>query len=361
MSSFTGRWFALVVALLVALYLCWLMLRPFVDVLLWAVVLVAVFMPVHRRLLARIGSAPASAALSTVLVLVTILAPATFITIAVVRELGQVASTLGSGEAQLAKLAPLLDRVQGWVPWVNLRELGSSDVLLKQVQELSGTLANRTLGVVGGVASAIIQTFLVVFTMFYVFRDVDAIRRAAFDVLPLERGQSRVIVERTKEVLTASVYGVLVIAAVQGVLGGAMFAVLGLHSPLLWGVVMFLLSMIPMAGAFLVWVPAAVLLAVTGEWGKAIILTAWGLLVIGTIDNFLRPRLVGNRARLHELLIFFSVLGGLDVFGVLGIVLGPVTVALTLAVFDVVRAATAEQTEVPASTIIEQAAGRRDE
>jgi predicted PurR-regulated permease PerM len=100
---------------------------------------------------------------------------------------------------------------------------------------------------------------------------------------------------------------------------------------------MFFLCVIPMAGAFLVWAPAAVMLAVSGEWMRPVVLTAWGLFVVGTVDNFLKPRLVGKRAGLHELLIFFSVMGGLNVFGVLGIVLGPVTVALTLAVFDVVR------------------------
>jgi predicted PurR-regulated permease PerM len=130
---------------------------------------------------------------------------------------------------------------------------------------------------------------------------------------------------------------VLVIAVIQGVLGGLAFWVLGLPSPLLWGVVMIFLSMIPMAGAFIVWVPAAIYLAITGHWVSALILTVWGALVIGSIDNFLRPKLVGEKTRLHELLVFFSVLGGLQVFGVIGLVLGPVIVAITIALLDVLR------------------------
>jgi predicted PurR-regulated permease PerM len=102
---------------------------------------------------------------------------------------------------------------------------------------------------------------------------------------------------------------------------------------------MIFLSMIPMLGAFIVWVPAAIYLALTGDWGKAIILAVWGALVIGSVDNFLRPKLVGERTRLHELLVFFSVLGGLQVFGVLGIVLGPVIVAITIALLDILRQA----------------------
>jgi predicted PurR-regulated permease PerM len=131
----------------------------------------------------------------------------------------------------------------------------------------------------------------------------------------------------------------MVIAAIQGTLGFFIFYVLGLPSPLLWGVVMFVLCMIPMAGAFLVWVPAAIYLALTGAWVKAVILTAWGMLVVGSIDNFLSPRLIGRRTRMHELLIFFGVLGGLDVFGVIGVILGPVVFAITIALVEIVRQA----------------------
>ena len=114
-------------------------------------------------------------------------------------------------------------------------------------------------------------------------------------------------------VVAATVYGVIVIALIQGSLGAFIFWALGLPSPLLWGVVMFFLSMIPMAGAFLVWAPAALFLAFTGSWTRAIVLVVWGVLVVGSIDNVLSPRLVGQRTRLHELLVFFSVLGGLEV------------------------------------------------
>lgn len=350
MASLTGRWLALVIALLAALYLCWLMLQPFVDVLLWAFVLVAVFMPVHRRLNARLQRPALAAALSTLLVVVTILVPATFVTLAVIGELSGMAGTVGTGSwwdsAQV-----LVQKVQAWVPWIDLHQLESRDFLLERLQSWSGILANRTLGMVGGVMSTVVQVFLVIFTMFYVFRDGDTIRHALYDVLPLDRSQARTVVARTQEVIGASVYGVLVIAAIQGTLGGFIFWVLGLPSPLLWGVVMFFLCMIPMAGAFLVWAPAALLLIVSGAWGRGLFLIAWGVLVVGSIDNFLSPRLVGQRARLHELLIFFSVLGGLDVFGVLGIVLGPVTVALTLAVVDVLRQANVSVDEAAAAAL----------
>jgi predicted PurR-regulated permease PerM len=137
--------------------------------------------------------------------------------------------------------------------------------------------------------------------------------------------------------IRASVHGVLVIAVIQGSLAGLAFWVLGIPSPLLWTLVMIILSTIPIAGSFLVWIPAAIYLLATGHWVKALLLAAWCGGVVGSVDNFLRPKLVGGRAGLHELFIFFAVLGGLQVFGILGIILGPLTLAVTLALFEAFR------------------------
>ncbi|MEA2736542.1 MAG: hypothetical protein QOE14_2993, partial [Humisphaera sp.] len=151
------------------------------------------------------------------------------------------------------------------------------------------------------------------------------------------RAETRQVVARTKDVIYASVYGSVMIAIVQGTLGGIAFWALGVPSPLLWGAVMTLLCMIPMAGSFLVWVPAAIYLLAVGHPMKALALTLWGALVISTIDNILRPKLVGERTHMHELIIFFSVLGGLQVFGMIGLVAGPVIAAIAIALVEVWR------------------------
>jgi len=245
--------------------------------------------------------------------------------------------------------------------YVDIDPVAAQQFLSERLQALGGVLAASTLLVVGGAVGAVVQMILVVFTLFYMFRDGDRIRRALADTLPIERIQMHDIALRTRDVIAATIYGVLVISAIQGTLGTFIFSILGLPSPLLWGVVMFFLSMIPMAGAFLVWVPAAIYLAITGAYIKAAILVGWGVLVIGSIDNFLSPRLVGRRARLHELLIFFAVLGGLDVFGVLGVVLGPVVVAITLALIEMLRHAHRPPVEAePATSIIEEQQQVRD-
>jgi predicted PurR-regulated permease PerM len=334
------RWWALLVVTAIALYLCWLMIQPFMGVLMWAAVLVIVFYPVHRRLVQRTKKPSLSALLSCVLVILTILVPVSLITIAVLNELsGAVQNVQVAVNYVLDPNSPLTGRLLRWAGnFIDVERLRSGEYLTQQLGGMSSGLAGRTLGVIGGLIGAIVQMFFVIFTMYYLFRDGDRIFEAIKHALPLNNKQSLAIMERAKEVVGASVYGVLAIAVIQGTLGGLAFWALGVPSAIVWGVVMTFLSMIPMLGAFLVWVPAAIYLALTGHYVKAIILVVWGTLVIGMIDNFLRPKLVGGRTRLHELLIFFAVLGGLQVFGVLGIVLGPVVLALAMSLLEVFRA-----------------------
>lgn len=358
------RWVGLLVAAVIALYLCWLMLEPFVEVLLWAVVLVIVFMPVHRRVRARVGSPGWSAMLSCLLVVVVILVPLTLVALAVTREVTHIAQSIQTGAGADGLLnSPYIDRALEWVgQYVDLSQFNSQQFIADRLKSLGGAIAGRTLGLVGGAVGIIIEVFFVIFTMYYLFRDGERMREAVYNVMPLNDRRASEIINRTQEVISASVYGVLIIALIQGTLGGLAFWALGLPSALLWGVVMVFLSMIPMAGAFVVWVPAAIYLVITGAWVKAIILTVWGALVIGSVDNFLRPKLVGEKTRLHELLIFFSVLGGLQVFGVIGLVLGPVVVAITIALLDVLRHADDPASDGPQDdeTLIEDQAELRE-
>lgn len=335
------RWWLLALTTAVALYLCWLMLKPFMGVIAWATVLVIVFYPAHKRISKRVKQPSLAALLSCALVILVILVPAALVTVAVVNELSGALQNLQTAvnyvlDPNSQFTGPILNRLGRYV---DVSKLRSEGFLTGQLRGMSGSIAGQTLGFLGGLASVIVQMFFVIFTMYYFFKDGERIAGVVRDSLPLSTKQADEVMTRTREVIDASVYGVISIAIIQGILGGLAFWVLGLPSAFIWGVAMTFLSMIPMLGAFIVWLPAAIYLAVSGNWVKAILLAAWGSLVIGTVDNFLRPKLVGSRTRLHELLIFFAVLGGLQVFGVLGVVLGPVVVAITLAIVDVFRAA----------------------
>ena len=146
---------------------------------------------------------------------------------------------------------------------------------------------------------------------------------------------------RVGDTIYATIYGTLAVSAVQGLLGGLMFWWLGLPAPLFWGVVMALLAVVPVLGAFVVWIPAALFLAMEGSWGKAIILAVWGGVVVGSIDNLLRPVLVGKRLQLHTVFVFISVVGGLLVFGASGLILGPVVLTITTVLLENWRGRTA--------------------
>jgi predicted PurR-regulated permease PerM len=331
-----ARWLILLASMMGALYLCWLMLVPFVNVLLWAGVLTLTFGPVHRRILARTRRPGLSAALATLFVVVVIGVPSGLVTYALIREVMPAVGIVQSGIYEF--LDPQSRFTGPAMQW--LGEHVDLERVRAHLSEQTGTIgtqvASRAVGLVGDLVAILVEALFVVFVMYYLFRDGKLVRDAVADAIPLRNRQTFEFIARVREVVGASVNGVLVIAAIQGTLGGVAFALLGLPSATLWGVVMIFLSLIPIAGAFVVWIPAVVYLAVSGAWVKAILLLIAGL-VISLVDNFLRPRLVGKRAKLHELFIFFAVLGGLHVFGLIGLVLGPVVLAVALSLFEAFR------------------------
>ena len=333
-----SRWFLLLGLTAVMLQLCWKILTPFLSILLWASVLVLVFYPVYRRILLKFnGRTTAASVATTFLVLATIILPMVAVTGMVVAELESTAREIQ------ADIPRHLERLPEFLEIVYRYTGMTQDELKRAVQTgartSSQTLLGGMLSVVGGVVGFLINLGFVSFTMFYLFIDGDKAVQSLRDWLPLERSQSQALLNRAGEIISASVYGVVVLAVIQGSLGGLMFWWLGLPSPLLWGVVMILFATIPMLGTFVIWVPAAIYLALNGAMGKAIILTLWGSLVIGMSDNLLRPTLVGKKAKMHDLMIFFAVLGGLRAFGVLGILMGPVVLAVSLTLLEAFRRA----------------------
>jgi predicted PurR-regulated permease PerM len=157
-------------------------------------------------------------------------------------------------------------------------------------------------------------------------------------VSPLTDDETAHVFDRVSDTIYGVVFGTIITAVVQGTLGGLMFWLLGLPNPLFWGVMMGLLSIVPMLGAFVIWIPAAIYLALTGEWGKALILAAYGTVVIGGIDNILHPVLAGGRLQLHTVPTFIAIVGGLALFGASGLILGPMIMTITITLLQIWRA-----------------------
>lgn len=340
-----ARWIAVLAVTAIALYLCWLMLRPFIGVLAWAIVLVIVFYPVHKRLAIRIKRRGLSALVSCLLVVLIVVLPLLILTLALGQELAKVVPNLPSYLSQLMdRQTSIFGRVSTWIEArFGFDTSGSEMFVIEQLRHAGERLLGVSLNLVGNIASGVVKAFFVVFTMYYLFRDAENIIEKLPSAMPFSREQSEEMIARTQGVVSASVYGVVTIAALQGLLAGLAFWVLGIPSPVLWAVLTAFVCMIPVAGSFLVWLPLSIYLMANGYWTRAVLLIIWGALVISTLDNLLRPKLMRNQTKLHELFVFFSVLGGISVFGLLGIVLGPVILAITLGLLQTFSKTTVEE------------------
>jgi predicted PurR-regulated permease PerM len=365
LKRFHAGWLAMLAAVMIALTLCWLMIRPLADVFLWATVLVIVFYPFHQALLRRSQRPMTSALLSCGFVVGVIVLPLTLLTVVLVKEAGDATEYLSNNWSRLTDPESAhMQRVKAIVGEDRVKTISSKeglrDAIQQALQAIGIPLAAGAGVVVGNVLMTALKIVFVVFTMFYLFRDGERVVETLRNTLPLDSVQAAHIFARTRDVINASVHGNMVIALIQGIMGGLGFWWLGLPSPVLWGSIMILLSMIPVIGSTIVWVPTVGWLLLNGHPFKAIFLVVWGGGAISSVDYFLRPRLVGGRTRLHELLVFFSVVGGLQFFGILGIVLGPVLVAITLALLDVFRKADRPMGSVPSRTLAEAQATFRD-
>lgn len=319
---------------LAAFVVCYLLIHPFISALAWAIALAVVAFPVHRWLSNHIRRAPLAAALAVLLVAGVVVVPAIFIGrhIAIEAAAGveKIRPTFTpEGWRTLSerspRLAGLLERLEAQVDMRQAIERAASGISAGAVSFVRGSVRS------------IIDLLIIFFVLFYLFRDSGRAVEAVRSLLPLSRKEADHVLGEVANTIHATMVGTLVIAAIQGTLGGLMFWWLGLPAPILWGVVMGLLAIVPVLGAFVVWIPAAIFLAIQGQWGKAIILTVWGAVVIGLVDNLLYPMLVGKKLKLHTIPVFFAIVGGILLFGAAGIIIGPVVLAFTVALVDVWR------------------------
>jgi predicted PurR-regulated permease PerM len=322
---------ALIAITALAFYLCWKMIEPFVPALAWAMSLAILGYRLHRWIGRRIRNSNLSAGLATAVLIVFIAVPiaATAPTVAGKLKDGWESLLSESVQSRVNKAIrsnPSLAPVASFVA----RHAPPSEEIAKQ-------LGSAVSGFVTGSFWAGIQLLIAFLALFYLLRDRERVLRYLRSTSPLTTRETERLFARAAEVVRASIFGTLLVAAVQGLLGGLMFWWLGLPAPLLWGMVMFVLSVVPILGAAVVWIPAAVLLATEGSWEKALILTLWGSVVVGLIDNLLYPIFVGDKLRLHTLVVFIAIVGGLLVFGASGLVLGPLVLAVTVGVMDIWR------------------------
>ena len=328
--------------LLVAITLAfaWI-LWPFYGAIFWATVLAIVFAPLHRWILKRWKKRPTLAATVSVLVIfMVVIVPAAVVAALLMQEGLSVYARIQSGEInftryfqQVQSALPawatgLLDRF-GLTSLSEVREK-LSESLTKGIQLLAG----HALNVGQNALDFVVNFFIMLYLLFFLLRDGAALSRRITDSVPLEAELQRSLGSKFATVIRATIKGNIVVAIVQGALGGLIFWFLGIHAPVFWAVLMMFLSLLPAVGTALVWLPVAIYLLVIGSTGQGVFLIAYGVLVIGLVDNVLRPILVGKDIKMPDYVVLISTLGGMAIFGFNGFVIGPVIAAMFMAVWD---------------------------
>ncbi len=315
------------------------MIRPFLMTILLAGIFAGLAQPLYQRILHLVRNRRRVASLITMMLLIAV------VVLPLLTILGVVADqALRISETAILEVQEYIDDPGELIRNFESNPLGVRmapyrELILAKAGQLvsaaSGFLFTSLSATTRGTVSFIFQTVMLLYTLFFLLSDGSALLRKILYYLPLEHADEQRMLDRFTSVARATVKGTLLIGISQGVLAGVAFAVVGIDGAFFWGTLMVLLSIVPGIGTGLVWLPAAVILLATGQTWAGIGLAIWCALVVGSIDNVLRPRLVGRDTEMHDLMILFSTLGGIMMFGVLGFVIGPIIAALFVTIWDI--------------------------
>jgi predicted PurR-regulated permease PerM len=323
--------------LLLALVLCFLMLRPFAGALLSAVVVAVVFHPVHLRVRRHVSNRTLAAGLSTAIILIGFLTPLVLLVVNLGRELHQMYTALAA-DLTTDHLAQFLDTpLAVLATWTGISVDQLIEALGERVRALSTFLLGQGVALVSVATGGIVKTFVAIAAFFFLLRDGDRLRSQAVALSPLGAERTEELLGAVQRMILASFYGVVAVAMAQGTLCGIGMWIAGLPSPALWGLAAAAASVVPFVGSALVWGPGVIVLLARGSAGAALFLLAWGAGLVATIDNVVRPLVVTSRLPLNPLLVFLSIVGGVYAFGVIGFLAGPLTLAVTAALLSILR------------------------
>jgi predicted PurR-regulated permease PerM len=330
-------------------WLTYLIFQPLLAPLAWASILVVLFHPLQVRLERRVGGT-AAASVSSLLVMLILVVPSILLLASFVREGMGAASNVQ--QALSGSQFEWTNRAWAWLTQ-RIPGIGSANFPLmvrQQGEQLAGALAADVGGLLRDAFNFFFGLLVMVVALFYIFRDARQLMIALRQVLPFSESQRERMITEAGELIHASVTFSLLSAVAHGIAGGIIFAIAGVPQALFWGVAMGFFSLLPIFGSSIIWLPAAGFLIYHGNVGKGIIVILACAGIVGLVDNVLRPWLISGRAELSGLVIFISILGGLKVFGLLGLILGPVVVASATSVLDIYRTRTPASRASPPSS-----------
>ncbi|CBL43648.1 Predicted permease PerM family [gamma proteobacterium HdN1] len=329
----------LLLLLIVSFSFMWL-LKPFFGAIFWAVAIALIFSPVQRRLNQRWPSRNSGNAMLTLLLCVVVLVlPMLFVVGSLVSEGAGLYQRINAGQFDpahyLARLREAFPMVEELFRRANIDMQSLQEKLAELGMAGSKLLAGQVVALGQNTFSVVLNAVLALYVGFFFLRDGEQLTVQLIRALPLGDARERLLLDRFAGVMRATIKGTLVVALVQGALGGLAFAALGISGALLWGGVMVIASLIPAVGAALIWAPVAVYSLATGDWVSGVVLIVVGVGVIGMVDNLLRPILVGRDTQMPDYLVLLSTLGGLALFGMNGLIIGPIIAALFIAFWEI--------------------------
>ncbi|NGN99522.1 AI-2E family transporter [Grimontia sp. S25] len=343
MASFKAepRHWTLIGALLLAAYACYMLIAPYMGSIVLAFIVSLLFFPLHEKIENKLPSHPnVAAALSCTLLTVMIIIPLIFVAAAILSQ-GVTFFTgayewLTQGGAKEILAAPLVKSGLALVDkWLPTDSINPQELVAKAASTLSA-MSSQMLGmsskILGDVTGVFVNFLLMLFVLFFLLRDHDKIINMLRHVSPLSRSQEDTLLDEAEKVAKSAVLGSFLTALAQGIVGGFAMWLAG-FAGLFWGTMMAFASFIPVVGTALIWLPAAAYLLLIGQWEWAAFLAGWGVIVVGSVDNILRPLLMQGNSGMNTLLIFFSLIGGLHVYGLMGLIYGPIIFSLTLVLF----------------------------
>lgn len=333
--------FTLIVFVFLLGYLNYQIWKPFLIPIAWAIVLSILFYPLYAFLLKLIRQRAITSALILCLILILIIGPFSYLTFMLVKELRALSDHMAGGKLDTIKnllqhpsVMPVIEKATSLL---NLTPDELDKTIAENLSRFGKDLATYLTKGVREILTVTFHFFIMAFSIFFFLKDGPVIFKRGRDFLPFSEKQKERLVKQTRDMIITTIYGGVIVAIVQGTLGGIAFSIVGISSPILWGGVMAIASFLPLIGPFIIWGPAAIFLVMEGAILKGVALGLMGLLGISTVDNLLRPFIIGNRTRMPFLAIFFSVLGGIKLFGLIGFILGPLVLAVFISVIEIFR------------------------
>lgn len=322
-------------------YLLYKIIYPFLNPIAWAIVFAIVFYPLYSAINKIFKTKSIASIITIFIIIMIILGPFSYIVFLLIREINDFISTLETDSLRSiddiitnSRLFEFIDKIQAKI---GIERVDIGSLLIDNLKKIGEEVFHRLSSSIKNIASLILDFVFMFISLFFFFRDGTDIMKKIKDYLPFTKDDKDRIMVKIKDMIISTVYGGIVVALIQGLIGGVSFYFLGIKSPVLWGASIFVMSFLPLLGTFSIWGPMVAYLFFKGLLLKGIVLLIIGVFGISMVDNILKPIIISGRTKMPTLVVFFSVIGGIKLFGFIGFIMGPLVVILFISLFDIFR------------------------